>query len=309
MNTEPLTSHAPADPTFETFALKRSIAVTAVLGSLGVVWGIATGSQMIILDGVYAVIGIAVSWLLLRASAIAAAGPTTRFPYGREAVTPLVIGLQGFILLATLLYALVEALFTIRDGGSQVSAGAAIVYAVVTTVSSLVFWWWLRARQGGSDLLAAETVGWRVAAFRGVGMTFGFVLLAVVAGSAWDGAAPYIDPAMVIVTCVVFLPSPLRMVRSTVLELLESAPDDEVQRPVHAAIRDVFAEYEIDEPVVRMTKVGQKLYVEIDAEVRPDATVSDEHRVRSSVRERLTALPYDVWLNFELVPPGAIDRG
>ncbi|MFZ4718719.1 MAG: cation transporter [Ilumatobacteraceae bacterium] len=297
-----------ADPRFEATALRRSIAVTAVLGSIGIVWGIISGSQMILLDGVYAVIGIAVSFMLLKASAVAAAGPSTRFPYGREAVTPLVIGLQGVILLATLLYALVEAVFTIRDGGSIISAGPAMAYAVTTTIASLIFWWWLRARSHGSDLLAAETIGWRVAAFRGLGMSLGFLVLLLLQDSSWDGAAPYVDPAMVMITCVVFLPSPIRMVRSTVVELLEGAPPPEVQEPVHAVVRDVFREFEIDEPVVRMTKVGPKLYVEIDAEVRPDATVADEHRVRTEVRRRLEALPFEVWLNFELVPPGGVDR-
>ncbi len=294
-----------ADAAFESLALRRSIVVTAILGSMGVVWGITTGSQMILLDGVYAVIGIVISWLLLRASAMAAAGPTTRFPYGRQAVTPLVIGVQGSVLLATLLYALVEAAFTIRDGGSNVTPGPAMTYAAITTVASLVFWWWIRSNSRGSDLLVAETTGWRVAAFRGVGMSFGFALLWLLTDSSWDGAAPYIDPVMVIVTCMVFLGPPVRMVRTTVVELLEGAPPAEVQAPVLDIVREVFREFDIDEPVVRMTKVGKKLYVEIDAEVRPDATVADEHRVRTAVRDRLHRLPLDVWLNFELVPPGS----
>jgi cation diffusion facilitator family transporter len=294
---------AATDTQLETKALRRSITVTGVLGALGVVGGVITGSQMILLDGVYAVIGIAVSWLLLRASAMAAAGPTTRFPYGREAVTPLVIGVQGFILLATLLYALVEAVFTIRAGGSDVNPGPAMVYAVITTVASLWFWQWIRRVSRSSDLLAAESTGWRVAAFRGVGMTMGFMVLWFLDGSRWDRATPYIDPTMVLITCAVFLPSPVRMVRSTVVELLEGAPAPEVQQPVHRIISDVFAEFEITEPVVRMTKVGPKLYVEIDAEVRQDVTIAQEHRVRATVRKRLEVLPFDVWLNFELTPP------
>ena len=297
----------PVSPELEARVLWRSISVTAVLGAIGIVWGIASGSQMILLDGVYAIIGIIVSWLLLRASAIAAEGPTTRFPYGRQAVTPMVIGLQGFVLLATLLYALVEAAFTIRDGGSDVSPGPAIAYAVATSAASLVFWAWIRRRRGGSDLLAAETIGWRVAAFRGLGMSLGFLVLWLLTGSRWDAAAAYVDPVMVIITCAAFLSAPVRMVRTTVTELLEGAPSAAVQEPVLHHIRDVFHEFDLTEPVVRMTKVGQRLYVEIDAEVRPDATVADEHRVRTTVRERLRALPYDVWLNFELVPPGAID--
>jgi predicted Co/Zn/Cd cation transporter (cation efflux family) len=138
-------------------------------------------------------------------------------------------------------------------------------------------------------------------------MSVGFLVLWILIDSAWDRAAPYVDPVMVVITCAVFLGSPVRMVRTTVVELLEGAPPPAVQQPVLTIVRDVFREFDIAEPVIRMTKVGQKLYVEIDAEVRPDATVADEHRVRTRVRERLASLPLDVWLNFELVPPGAVE--
>ncbi len=283
-------------------ALLRSIAVTAALGSIGVVWGIISGSQMILLDGVYAIIGIIVSWLLLQASAMAEAGPTSRFPYGREAVTPLVIGVQGFILLATLVYALAEGVFTIRDGGSEVAPGPAIAYAAVTASASITFWRWLLRQAKTSDLLIAESTGWRVAALRGVGMLLGFVVLLALTDSSWSRAAPYVDPVMVIITCAAFLPAPIKMVRATVRELLEGAPSPEIQGPVLDIVRSVCAEFEIENPEVRMTKVGPKLYVEIDAAVRPDATIAQEDEVREIVREQLTALPFDLWLNFELTP-------
>jgi predicted Co/Zn/Cd cation transporter (cation efflux family) len=290
------------DSAVERGALGRSIAVTAVLGSIGIVWGIVTGSQMILLDGVYAVIGIIVSWLLMKASAMAEQGPTSRYPYGREGVTPLVIGVQGFVLLATLVYAAAEGVYTIRAGGSDVEPGPALAYGVVTAGVSLAFWRWLAGRAANSDLLTAECTGWKVAALRGVGMSFGFVVLWILTDSSWDSAAPYVDPVMVLITCVVFLPAPLRMVRGTILELLEGAPATDIQQPVLDMVRDVFREFEIDEPEVRMTKVGPKLYVEIDGAARPDATIADEHRVRTELRRRLETLPFDLWLNFELRP-------
>ena len=295
-------SMAAADPSRERQALRRSILVTGVLGSLGIVWGVTSGSQMILLDGVYAFIGIAVSWLLLRASAMAEEGPTRRYQYGREAVTPLVIGIQGFVLLATLLYALVEGVFTIRADGSDVTPGPAVAYAVVTTVSSIAFWRWLLRQAAHSDLLTAEATGWRVAALRGAGMSLGFVVLWILTDSSWHRAAPYVDPAMVVITCMAFLPAPVRMVRTTIVELLEGAPAAEIQHRVLHVVTGVFREYDIEEPTVRMTKVGQKLYVEIDASVRSDVTIGQEHEVREEVRVRLEALPYDVWLNFELTP-------
>lgn len=293
---------AAPDPAAERGALVRSILVTAVLGSIGVVWGIVTGSQMILLDGVYAVIGIIISWLLMRASSMAEEGPTSRYPYGREGVTPLVIGVQGFVLLATLIYAAAEGVYTIRAGGSEVDPGPALAYGVVTAGVSLVFWRWLVGRSANSDLITAESTGWKVAALRGVGMSVGFVVLWILTDSSWHRAAPYVDPVMVLITCVAFLPAPLRMVRGTILELLEGAPAHDIQQPVLDIVREVFREFEIDEPDVRMTKIGPKLYVEIDASARPDATITDEHRVRTALRARLEALPFDLWLNFELTP-------
>ena len=296
---------AAADPTLERRALVRSIVVTALLGALGVVWGLASGSQMILLDGVYAVIGIIMSWLLLRASTLAERGPTRRYQYGREAVTPLVIGAQGLMLLATLVYALVEAVFTIVDGGSDVAPGVAMLYATVATTASLATWVWLHRQSAGSDLLVAEATAWRVGALRGAGMLVGFTALWVVTGTSWDEAAPYIDPAMVVVMCVAFLGTPLRMVRGTAIELLEGAPTAGVQAPVREVVDAVMREHGITEQVLRMTKVGPKLYVELDAAVDASVTVGTEHAVRRQLELELGALPYDVWLNFELRPRSA----
>lgn len=115
-----------------------SIVTTVALGGLGVVWGVASGSQMILLDGVYAFVGVAVSFLLLWASNRAVEGPTRRYPFGREATTPLAIGIQGFVLLVTLAYAAFEAALVLREGGSELTAGPALTYAVVASVGALV---------------------------------------------------------------------------------------------------------------------------------------------------------------------------
>ena len=297
---------APPDPAGERAALQRSIVTTAVLGVLGVTWGVATRSQMILLDGVYAVVGIAVSWLLLRASALAAAGPTRRYPFGREGVTPLVIGIQGFVLLGTLVYAAAEGVYAIRAGGSDVAAGWAIVYAVIATAGSLAFWAWLRRAAGDSDLLLAESLAWRVGALRGAGMLVGFVLIAILDGSSWDDAAPYVDPAMVLITCALFVGAPIRMIRTMVVELLERAPEAPVREAVLAAVASVRDQFELDALDVRMTKVGPKLYVEVEGFAGPDVTIRQEQQVRESLRQQLADLPFDVWLTVELRPRPAL---
>jgi predicted Co/Zn/Cd cation transporter (cation efflux family) len=282
--------------------LHTTIAVTVALGTLGVAWGIVVGSQMILLDGVFALIEVALTALLLRAASLAVQGPTRNFPYGRESATPLVIGIYGFVLAGTLVYAAVEALATIRAGGSDFAAGSGIVFGVITTAASIATWMWLRSTADGSDLLATETAAWRVSSFRGLGMVVGFTLMALLVRADRVAIARYVDPAMVLITCAVFVPTPLRMVRSTILELLEGNPADSIREAVETRVDLVRNEFELGPLTSRVTKVGPKLYVEVEGLIDGRATIAEEHRVRQRLFEVLDELRYDIWLNVELLP-------
>lgn len=272
------------------------------LGVLGIVASIAVGSQMILLDGVYSFVGIALSGLLLWASSLSRRGSTRRFPYGLAAATPLAIAIQAFVQLATLLYAAVESAFTIRAGGSDVTAGWGIAYGAAVAAACLGVAVVLQRRAGHSDLLVSEAVAWRIGAWRGAGMVGGFALLAVVAGSRWSGAAPYIDPGMVVVSCLALLGTPLRLLRTTVGELLEEAPAPAIADEVGAAVRSVQVAFDLDEPTVHLSKLGPKLYVEFVTTAGAEVTIRQEHAVREVLREKLAVLPYEVWLTVELLP-------
>jgi predicted Co/Zn/Cd cation transporter (cation efflux family) len=104
------------------------------------------------------------------------------------------------------------------------------------------------------------------------------------------------------VTCVLFVRPPLVMVRTTIIELLEGEPEPDVRSPVAAAVAAVVAAHGLRDPDVRMTKVGPKLYVELEAVADPSLTIADQHRIREDLRVRLDVLPYDLWLNLELLP-------
>lgn len=293
---------AAPDVAVEHRALRVSIAAALGVSLAGIAWGVFSGSQMILLDGVYALVGIVVSWLLLRAASVAAREPTRRHPYGFEGVTPLAVGVQALVLLGTLAYAASEAFLTIRTGGSDVTAGWAIAYGALSGAVALATWWWLRRHAGSSDLLVSEAVTWRAAALTSAGMVIGFSVLAVLDGSSWDGAAPYVDPVLVLVTCVALLPSPLRLLRTTVGELLESSPGEPIQTAVRDAIEVATAGVDLDVTEVRVAKLGPKLYVEVEGAVDHTVTVVAEHEIRCRLNAELDRLPFDIWLNLELAP-------
>jgi predicted Co/Zn/Cd cation transporter (cation efflux family) len=96
-----------------------------------------------------------------------------------------------------------------------------------------------------------------------------------------------------------FVIPPVRMIRSTFIELVEGSPDTDLQGPARAAVNEVAAQFALADRHLRMTKIGRKFYVEIDFVVDPSWNVRQSDQVRRALSERLNQLPHDLWLTVE----------
>jgi predicted Co/Zn/Cd cation transporter (cation efflux family) len=293
----------PKDPARrEALGLRISAAGALVLAVVGVGWGWAVSSQVILFDGLYSVIGFVLSWFGLRAAALVERGPTPNYPFGREALAPLVVAVQALVLLGTFSYAAVDAVGIILLGGSQTEVGPALAYSIIALVASVVAYGILVRLQEGSDLVAAEAVQWRASIVLGVAMSIGFAVAVAMTRTGWAGAAPYVDPVLVLVAAALILPTPIRMLRQSFRELLEGVPDAEVTRPIHAAIDRACVDFGLPQPIVRVGKLGRKVYLELDFLVGGDEgwTVDHADQLRRRLLTELASPGRLLWINVEL---------
>jgi len=127
--------------------------------------------------------------------------------------------------------------------------------------------------------------------------------------SSFGDLVRYVDPVLVLVACAVLLPIPLRLLRAAGLELLEGAPPALVQATLDDAVASVRADFGLDQPFVRSTKLGNRLYVEVDFVVPEGAwDVAGEDRVRRALIGHLEPLGYELWANVELTADPALAR-
>ncbi|MGR2752437.1 cation transporter [Agromyces arachidis] len=287
--------------------LKASMWLAVVLSAAAIGLGVWTGARVLVLIATVGAIGIVVSWLALRASRAADAGPNERYPYGRDGLTPLVVAVQGLAFAATVVYAATDAVILIAEGGRAVDAVIVAVYALVAGVVSIAFSAWLRRESRGSALIAAEARQWAGAALRRVVIAAGAGVAVVLAVAGIEWPLDYVDPVLVLVACGLIAPLPVRMLRSGLGELVEGVPDGHTLLAIERAVDGVTGRFDLPGPEVHSTKLGAKLYVDVVYLLARDTvTIGREDEVRRAVIAALAPLPFDVWANVELTADPAL---
>lgn len=282
-------------------ALNLSLAIAVVIGAVAIVWGLASDSRIILFDGIYTLFGTALSGMSILAAAVARRPATERFPFGLESAIPVVIVIQGAALLGTLAYAVVDSVALILDGGSGAAPGSVVAYGLLTLVASLVAAVVLKRMAPRSDLVVAEVASWRAGAVLSAVVAVGAGVGLMIERSSYASVVGYVDPVLVIVASMVLLPVPMRLIRDGGREILEASPPPAIRTAVEDAADRAAEEFGLGERRVRATKLGRRLYVEVDYLVEPgEWDVSDEDRVRRAVTSRLSPLDLEVWAAVEL---------
>jgi len=268
---------------------------SAVLGIAGVAWGAITGSQIVLFDGVVTLAGIALVIVSMIASRIAASRPTPDYPYGRHAATSLAVAVQGAALLGALVYGACDAIAVIVSGGSDPAGVAVAAYGVVAALASVAVVALLASHAKSSPLAHAELVSWRSGAYLSGVVALGGLAAALLTANGLSGAAGYLDPSLVLIATVSMLPMTLGLLREGGRELLEASPPREVADDVAAAVEVVRARHDLPTPVVRATKMGRRLYVDVGFVVPiTEWNLADEDEVRHDLSTELDRLDFDV---------------
>jgi cation diffusion facilitator family transporter len=277
--------------------LMFSIWASAGFAVLSSVWGILSGSSMIVFDGLYSFVSIGLSVLAVLALRFSRRKADERFPWGREAAEPLVVMIKAATLGALCAYAAVGGILDIVDGGREVAVGSAVIYAAVATLGGLAVGLVLRrASRDGSDLVRAEGAEWLGDALLSVGVLIGFLIAYALVAAGRTDLAAYVDPGMVTIVSLAFLWVPIRLIVSSLREILSMAPEADVLDELRACVAAVEERYAFSESFVRASKVGNRMDIEIDFVVDAGSavrTIADSDTVREDLHERLSALGYE----------------
>ena len=277
-------------------SLLISVWASAAFAVLALGWGLATGSQLIVFDGLYSFASVALSLLAVLALRTSRKGADERYPWGREVWEPLTVVLKAAALGGLCVYALVGGVGDILGGGRDVDVGWAVAYGLVATLGGLAVSLVLRRRgAGGSDLVRAEAAEWWGDTLLSLGVLAGFLVAFALDAAGRADLARYVDPVMVVIVSAAFLPVPARLVAGGFREVLTMSPPPELLARIQEIVDAVQAENGFAESFLRASKVGGRLDVEIDFVVTDaSATVRDADAVRADLHRRFAVAGHPV---------------
>jgi cation diffusion facilitator family transporter len=264
----------------------RRIAITSMVVSAGlaaakIVIGLHAGSTATVSDGIESAGDVLASGLVLLGLIVAAKPPDAEHPYGHGRLETLSALAVGMMLAATGVLIAFESLHLPRDSDRTPAAYAiwpliaSIVIKIVMSASKRVY-----GRRIQSSGLIAD--GWNdtVDILSGTTALVGLGLTLI--DPEKFSAADRIGGSLVGVI-VIFLA--IRVVRDTVVQLMDTMPDAEAMDQIRLAGLTVPGVLGIEKCFAR--KTGLKWHVDLHLEVDPAMSVYDSHEIATQVKEKI----------------------
>ncbi|MDI6935270.1 cation transporter [Serratia sp. Se-PFBMAAmG] len=261
------------DITSEQGLLRTSIAVTLFIATIGIGFGLASGSFSIVFDGVYSLVDASMSGLSLVVVRLITSHTTNlhmsrklreRFTMGFWHLEPMVLALNGILLCGVAIYALINAIASLLEGGRHLEFGIAMVYAVLTVIACVTIAV-IEARANRklrSDFVSMDVKGWVMSASITAALLIAFCFGYAVQGTAWEWVSPYIDPAVLGLVCLVIIPLPLSVSRQALGEIFLVTPCD-LKNHVDEVASTFVAHHGLQSYRAYVAKVGRSREIEL----------------------------------------------
>lgn len=217
--------------------LRLSTGVTFIVAAIGIIFGLLSGSYAVIFDGMYALTDAIMTMVALIVARLIATSTASEpgnnnlvkhFTMGFWHLEPMVLGLNGILLTGAAIYAFINAIGSIIDGGRELAFGPAIVYAAITlliTVSMALFEH-RRNRTIQSDFVALDVRSWLMSSALTAALLVAFTIGFFIQGTAMEWLTPYVDPVVLALVCLAIIPAPAGTIRQAFSEILLVTPTD-----------------------------------------------------------------------------------
>jgi cation diffusion facilitator family transporter len=253
-----------------------SVLAAAALVALKLVVGLLANSLGLIAEAIHSATDLVAALLTFFAVGVAARPADAEHPFGHGKAEHLSALGEGAVLVAASVAIAVESIGRLAEGGSRVQTSwyvFAVLLVVIAIDAARALASRRVARREHSPALGANALHFALDMVGSAAVLGGLVLVR----AGYPGA----DSVAALLVAGLVLFSAGRLMRGSVRVLMDSAPPDEAQAAVRAAIDDVQETVSLRR--LRMREAGGQHFADVVIGVEPDAGVARGHAVASAI--------------------------
>ncbi|CDG02008.1 cation transporter [Clostridium chauvoei] len=248
-------------------------------------------------DGLYSFISVILSLAALAVCNIIKKRDNKDFPFGKYILEPLVISVNSIVLIIMCLYSLNGAYKALISGGNSINAGSAIIYSIISVVGCGLFYLVIKkvGDETNSELIKSQSMQWLMDGVISAGVLIGFIVVEIILKTSLAPLARYIDPIMVIITSVVFLKTPINILKCSFKEIIGAKIPEEISVEVEKQVQVIKKEYNFIQAVTKVLKIGRSVKIEVNfilSDENIDISLEDMNSIKAKLYEDIDSENY-----------------
>ena len=269
---------------------------------LGIAWGWAIHSEMIAFDGLYSFISLGLAVFAIITTNFINKSDFKNNPFGKATLEPMLVIIKSLVLLIMCVITMLSSIKQVLNGGNDVEAGFALGYALISSVGCTAVYLYMRraSKNLNSEIVKVESSQWLMDSMLSVGVLVGFLISIILKYIGLENLASYVDPGMVILSSTIFLKMPITSIMEAFKEITNSTADDQINYDINLLVKEIEEEYNLEESIARVAKVGRELRIEIDFIVSKDSkikSIDDMDKVREIIDKNTNHFDLKKWMN------------
>lgn len=269
---------------------------------LGVAWGVIIDSSMIIFDGLYSLISLFLSVLAICITRYINKNDFEKFPFGKWVLEPITVAFNSIVLTVMCVINFVNSAKEILAGGKVVDTDLALGYSIISILGCLIVYKILAKsnKEVASCIVSAEVNQWLMDTLVSVAVLVGFLICTILNKTSLAYLSKYIDPLMVLITSSIFIKVPVTTLIKNFKEILNRNADKDINDEIYTIVKDVEKEYNFEDSITRVSKIGKELRIEIDFVFNEESKLNkleEMDNVREYVYSNMSDIKLDKWLN------------
>lgn len=265
----------PLSPSeIERKTLRLSVIIVAIAALWSSAMAVYTRSMAVAMDAAFNVLSAFLTGMGAIVVRFMEKGFTKRHPLGFYPYEALIAVVRSLFLAGMLAVLFIDALNVIFGGGKEVPLNAMLIYTfpslIFCTAGFLVC---LGGYQKTKTMtLEADLNEWRSSFFIAIAVFCSIVGAFFLKKSPWAFLTPYVDPALVIFLCLVFIKEPLFLLRDAFKHLMLQSADPEFSRPFRKTLIAMAEERypKLRLNLIEVIRVGRTSWVLV--EIKPETT-------------------------------------